>query len=376
MDILNINFDKFVKMVLSKPKPNSEYNKIEIKPVITKNNRLYQLSCFKGDKVYHKNLDVARFDGSIAVISAYFKNIDVFYTDKHIFSKESKKGKVSLKSTVFDGVQKTSHNRTKNYILKEGLEVKPLVDLGVFTRDYKLVKSKSDKYRQINRFVEIIQDELKTFDKKEITILDFGCGKSYLTFILYYYLTEILEIHAKIIGYDLKEDVVKNCNDIAEKYGYSGIKFVVGDVSKIDKVDDVDMLITLHACDTATDYALHSAIKNNIKYVFSVPCCQHEINENISIFSEYKLLTNHGLIKERFSALLTDSIRCEVLRCAGYDVDVLEFVDFSHSPKNLMIRAKKVKVAGELCTDLEKLIKEIGTSQELYKLYKEENFNG
>ena len=366
-NILKIDYENFTKMVLSKPKQNSEYTKIEIKPVVLKNNRLYQLSCFKDDKVFHKNLDIQRFDGSIEIISSYFKNIDIFYTDKHVFSKESKKGKKTIKTNFSENKRNINHNREKNYILKEGLKIEPLVDLGVFSKDYKIVKSKSDKYRQINRFVEIIADEMKSFNKKEITIIDFGCGKSYLTFILYFYLTEILNINAKIIGYDLKEDVVLNCNKIAKKYGYENISFFVSDISDVD-ISHADMLITLHACDVATDYALYSAIKNDIKYVFSVPCCQHEINEKISISSEYKILTEHGLIKERFSALLTDAIRCEILKNHGYRVDVLEFVDFSHSPKNLMIRAKRVKGYEGLSNDLEKLIKETNISQKLYTL--------
>ena len=182
-----------------------------------------------------------------------------------------------------------------------------------------------------------MDDELKNYNKKQIKILDFGCGKSYLTFILYYYCVYIRGIDATIIGYDLKTDVVENCNKIAEKYGYTNLKFEIGDVKKErEQFNNVDMIISLHACDTATDYALFYAIKYNVKYIFSVPCCQHQINSSIKGFGDYELLFKDGIIKERFSALLTDAIRAQVLRENGYSVDMIEFIDFAHSPKNIM----------------------------------------
>ena len=181
----------------------------------------------------------------------------------------------------------------------------------------------------------------KTTKKQEITILDFGCGKSYLTFLVYYYFVKIKQIKAKIIGYDIKKDVVENCNKIAKKYNYDGLEFILSDVKKDQLFEGkVDMVITLHACDTATDFALDFAIKNRVKHIFSVPCCQHEVNMSIKKAGDFDILLNDGLIKERFSALLTDAVRVEILRAKGYSVDVIEFVDFAHSPKNLMIRAK------------------------------------
>jgi len=213
--------------------------------------------------------------------------------------------------------------------------------LGIFSKDFKLIKPMYDKFKQINKFIEIINQAYINENKNEITILDFGCGKSYLTFLVYYYFVEIKKIKAKIIGYDIKKDVVKKCNDVAKKYNYSGIEFVLADVEK-DKLFDgkIDMVITLHACNTATDYALNFAINNKVKHIFSVPCCQHEINASICKGGDFDILLKDGLIKERFSSLLTDSIRTEILRAKGYSVDVIEFVDFAHSPKNIMLRAK------------------------------------
>jgi SAM-dependent methyltransferase len=237
------------------------------------------------------------------------------------------------------GVQ--SHNREKEYILSEGENIPALVDLGVFTKDLKIVRSKYDKYKQINRFIELVDQELGHYEGQEISILDFGCGKSYLTFILYYYFAVKRGLKAKIIGYDLKADVVEHCNEIAQSYGYDGLRFQVADVTK-DKLaeEHIDMVVTLHACDVATDFALDYAIKRQVKHIFSVPCCQHEINSSIKKGGELDLLMEHGVIKERMCALLTDSIRGAVLESKGYELDMIEFIDFDNSPKNLMIRAR------------------------------------
>ena len=218
----------------------------------------------------------------------------------------------------------------------------------MFTPDLRIVKAKYDKYKQINRFIELVDDAFRASEQQEITILDFGCGKSYLTFILYYYFTVKRGVKATILGYDLKEDVVEHCNAIAQKYGYDGLRFVVSDVTRDTLADThVDMVVTLHACDTATDYALWYAVEKGVKHIFSVPCCQHEINATIHKGGDFDLLLRHGLLQERFSALLTDSIRVAVLEDMGYTVDVIEFIDFAHSPKNLMLRCVKDRRVGE-----------------------------
>ncbi len=233
-----------------------------------------------------------------------------------------------------------------------------------------------DKYKQINRFVEIIDDVIAKSPGEEIRILDFGCGKSYLTFILYYYLTEIKGINPQIVGLDLKKDVIEKCNALAEKYGYSGLSFKVGDINGYKSDFKPHMVITLHACDTATDYALYNAVAWGAETIVSVPCCQHELNGQIKT-DRFSALTDYGLIKERFSALATDAIRGKLLEWQGYKVQMLEFVDFEHSPKNLLIRAVKGKTSeskrNAARQKADELIKEFNFSPTLDKLLKEEN---
>ncbi len=331
------NEEKIVKIILSDT--NDEIKKIIIRPILVGDKKKWQIENFKGDQVFHKNVEfIELFDLNFSL----YKQITIELEGETItFSKsktqyKKKQSKNNLKLNV------TTQNREKNYIFNEGDNIPALVDLGVFTKDNKIVASKHDKFKQINRFIEIIDDVYKNLKKDEITILDFGCGKSYLTFLIYFYFVKIKNIKAKIIGYDLKKDVVDNCNDISKKYGYDGLEFYVSDVKK-DKLfnNNVDMIVTLHACDTATDFALDFAIKNNIKQIFSVPCCQHEINLSIKSGGDFDLLLKDGLIKERFSALLTDAVRVELLRQNGYSVDVIELVDLDNTPKNLMIRATK-----------------------------------
>ena len=236
------------------------------------------------------------------------------------------------------------HDRQKTYLLPEGENIPALVDLGVFTPDFRIVKSKYDKYRQINRFIQLIDDEFAGTQRKSLTILDFGCGKSYLTFIMYYYFTVKRGMDVHIIGYDLKADVVEHCNAVAARYGYDRLRFVTADVTKDRLYDEhIDMVVTLHACDTATDYALYYAIQKQADYIFSVPCCQHEINAQIQKGGELDLFLRHGIVKERVCALLTDSIRAAALEDMGYRTDMIEFVDLEHSPKNIMLRARREK---------------------------------
>lgn len=292
--------------------------------------------------------------------------------------KISKKGKVFLGKKKSDNskVIKKGHNKEKNYILKEGMIIEPLIDLGVFTKEGKVINSKYDKYKQINRFIEIIDDEIKKNNYKELTILDFGCGKSYLTFVLYYYFVKIKNINVKMIGLDLKEDVIKKCNEIAQRYKYENLHFELGDINGFKYNNKVDMVITLHACDTATDYALYNAVKWNSKMIFSVPCCQHEFNAQMKA-NELSILTKYGIVQERVAALMTDSVRANLLECAGYKTQLLEFIDISHSPKNILIRASKSNVSKEKreksLKEVNNLIETFNFNPTLYSLLKNDN---
>lgn len=265
-----------------------------------------------------------------------------------------------------------ANNRKKEYILNEGDYIPAMFDLGIFTKDANVVAGMYDKFKQINRFVETVDDLLKNFDtNSSLTLLDFGCGKSYLTFIIYHYLTNIRHIQAKIIGYDLKTDVVEQCNVLARKYGYENLHFVVADVSKdVLYNEKIDVVVSLHACDTATDYALNFAIKHQVPYIFSVPCCQHEVNSDISQGDgDIDVLLKYGIVKERVSALLTDTIRAMLLEDAGYKVDVMEFVDFSHSPKNIMLRCvKKGRSKPHNASKIRALMEKYHFNQTLYRL--------
>ena len=363
--------EKVKKLALSELKnKNYEYSKITARPFKSKKGLMWQLEKTKGSQVFHENMTEADFllwlstEGkeTFRQICLTAEGTTVHYT---VFPDKVKRKETgnSLK------VKAQSHNKEKAYILKQGENIPALVDLGVFSKELTIVKSKYDKFKQINRFIEIIDDAFGKIGKDEITILDFGCGKSYLTFIVYYYFTEIKKVKAKVIGYDLKEDVVKNCNEIAKRYGYTDLKFYVNDVTKGELYEgDIDMVITLHACDIATDFALYHAIENGVPHIFSVPCCQHEICSSIKKGGDYDLLLSHGLIKERFSALLTDSIRAELLKECGYEVDTIEFVDFAHSPKNLMLRCKLKKKKAPQLKSIKELTEKYGFTQKLFEL--------
>mgnify|MGYP003525934542 FL=1 len=364
------------KIIISNPFSKSE----EYKKIIIENKvKSYQVAKYTEKQVFHENVSKEDLlNRCMELAENTYKQINgMSATEEHIIL-ISKKGKCNykVKKTATDVVtlqaKQQGHNRQKNYILKEGMNIEPLVDMGVFTKDGKVVNAMYDKYKQINRFIEIIDDEVSNLNVEELNVIDFGCGKSYLTFVVYYYLTEVMNLKVNMIGLDLKEDVIKKCNEAAEKYQYKNLKFEVGDVNGFKTPFDVDMVITLHACDTATDFALYNAIRWNAKMIFSVPCCQHELNKQIKP-EELGILSRYGIIKERFSALATDAIRGNLLEYCGYKTQLLEFIDFAHTPKNILIRAvrrpimpKQVKV--NMLKEVRSIMKEFSFEPTLYKL--------
>ena len=348
--------------------PAFDYQKVCVRPFLKKGEVCYQLEQFKGAQVFHKNLDFPSLLSWVETTGAVrYRQLLLSAAGTEIqYTEKNGKTRRRVRETDRPAAAVQSHDRQKQYLLREGAYIPALIDLGVFTKDCKIVKSKYDKYKQINRFVELIDDVFQKSDKQELTILDFGCGKSYLTFILYYYFTVLRGVKATVLGFDLKADVVAHCNEIARRYGYDGLQFYVNDVTT-DRLFEgkIDMVVTLHACDTATDYALLHAISHKVPHIFSVPCCQHEINAQIRPGGEFDLLLRHGLLQERFSALLTDAVRAEILRRCGYETDVIEFVDFEHSPKNLMLRcALKAPKTPDL-TDIRALLRQYGATQTL-----------
>lgn len=364
------------KIIISNPFSKSEgYKKI----IIENKGKSYQVAKYTDKQVFHENITQEElFERTNDLAKNKYKQINgMSATEEHIIL-VSKKGNCTykVKKTATDTVKlaakQQGHNRQKNYILKEGMNIAPLVDMGVFTKDGKVVNAMYDKYKQINRFIEIIDDEVSNLKVEELNVIDFGCGKSYLTFVVYYYLTEVMNLKVNMIGLDLKEDVIKKCNQAAEKYNYTNLKFEVGDVNGFKAPFDVDMVITLHACDTATDFALYNAIQWKANMIFSVPCCQHELNKQIKP-EELSILSRYGIIKERFSALATDAIRGNLLEYCGYKTQLLEFIDFEHTPKNILIRAVRrpimpKQVKENMLGEVRAMMKEFSFEPTLYKL--------
>ena len=362
------------KLVLSSGK-GCEYQKI----VVQQKGDYFQIEKYTQKQVFHENIQPEQLGDSLAkLLELGYRQLNSYGEAEQMEMKISKKGKVLLNRRKQEGASvptPAAHNKEKNYILKEGTIIPPLVDLGIFTPDGRVVKSMYDKYRQINRFIEIIDDAVSSWEEgKELTIVDFGCGKSYLTFILYYYFVELRHLPVKMIGLDLKADVIEHCNQVAQKYGYERLSFQMGDINGFRYEGAIDMVITLHACDTATDFALYNAIQWGTKMIFSVPCCQHELNAQIKT-EDLSVLTKYGIIKERVAALLTDGIRGSLLEACGYKTQLLEFVDLTHSPKNILIRAvrsnvpKKKRLAS--LAEVHRAMKEFSVEPTLYNLLNE-----
>ena len=381
----------FIRAVISSPRKKEPILKVKVRPVEKKGKLLFQLESFIKTQAFHENLEADAARERIEKYMEEFQQMQAETVKETWTVLVSKKGKVTVKRRKQkDAVQQAdrSHNRKKQYILQEGIPVPFLKDLGVMTDDGKIIRTKTDKFRQINRFLEFIEDILPGLDKgRELTILDFGCGKSYLTFAMYYYLHELKGYDIRIIGLDLKEEVIAHCRELAEKYGYKKLDFLVGDIADYKGVERVDMVVTLHACDTATDYALAKAVGWNAQVILSVPCCQHEVNiritekirresrEEDALISLSPVL-DYGILRERFSALVTDGLRAKYLEGMGYETQVLEFIDMEHTPKNVLLRAvKKNKQNEKILEEIKKCQEFLGVSPTLGRLLTDKGEN-
>lgn len=347
--------EKLEKLICSNPRKKDGFLKMAARPVVLKGALKFQIEEFTEKQAFHKNLDREQAAAYIMEqLETLYRNLQVFSKCGSLNLLVSKKGAVTLKLKRNDENTDESalltlfnHNRKKNYIFPEGRPIPFLVDLGIMTPQGAVVKAKYDKFRQINRFLEFIEDILPKLNRdKETTIIDFGCGKSYLTFAMYYYLKEQKGYPIQVVGLDLKKDVIALCNRLSEKFGFDHLHFYQGDIAGYEGLDHVDMVVTLHACDTATDYAIAKAVKWGAEVILSVPCCQHELNRQLQNELMSPVL-KYGLIKERMAALLTDGIRAELLEQAGYRTQILEFIDMEHTPKNIMIRAVRQNRLGK-----------------------------
>lgn len=333
-----------VDMVISGARGGGDFIKIKVRPVMIRDSLYFQVSRYTDKQVFHENMTA---EDALETLSGWilhdFRQAQIRMQDEMVTVLVSKKGKATVKSKKAACIetQNLEHNRKKQYIIEEGTAVPFMIDLGVMTESGKIIRTRYDKYRQINRFLEFIEDILPELPTdRTVHIIDFGCGKSYLTFAMYYYLKVLKHYDIRITGLDLKQKVIEDCQTLADRYGYDGLQFLCGDIADYNGTDEVDMVVTLHACDTATDYALYKAVKWHASVILSVPCCQHELNRKMQC-ETLSGAFQYGLIKERTAALMTDAMRGQLLEMKGYKTQLLEFIDMEHTPKNILIRGVK-----------------------------------
>lgn len=335
-----------VDMVISGARGGGDFIKIKVRPVMIRDSLYFQVSRYTDKQVFHENMTA---EDALETLSGWilhdFRQAQIRMQDEMVTVLVSKKGKATVKSKKAACIEthNLEHNRKKQYIIEEGTAVPFMIDLGVMTESGKIIRTRYDKYRQINRFLEFIEDILPELPTdRTVHIIDFGCGKSYLTFAMYYYLKVLKHYDIRITGLDLKQKVIEDCQALADRYGYDGLQFLCGDIADYNGTDEVDMVVTLHACDTATDYALYKAVKWHASVILSVPCCQHELNRKMQC-ETLSGAFQYGLIKERTAALMTDAMRGQLLEMKGYKTQLLEFIDMEHTPKNILIRGVKSK---------------------------------
>ena len=381
-DCLN---ETLIRVILSNPSSKDGVIKICARPVLKNKSLLFQIEEYTKTQVFHKNLTAGdagsyltgKLSSDTSSQTAAFKKALVETQSFTANVLVSKKGTITIKKKMNASAKQPkislSHNRKKKYILEEGIPVPFLIDLGVMTQNGSIVNAHYDKFRQINRFLEYIEDILPSLPTgRELRILDFGCGKSYLTFAIYYYLKVLKGYPVRITGLDLKEDVIRHCNELAVKYGYDKLEFLCGDIAYYDGCSQVDMVVTLHACDTATDYALAKAVGWGAKVILSVPCCQHELNKQMKNDLLSPVL-HYGILKERMAALMTDGLRAQILEANGYRTQILEFIDMAHTPKNLLIRAVYNGHCADNKAQIDELLAAFDVNPTLYRLLCKKN---
>ena len=384
-----------ISVTLSKPtgevekKLGKAYQKIKIKLVNTADGASYQAEMFTKTQVFHQKMSETELEKFLSDnVGITFKNCVKRTDTEEITLLTNKKGKTTqlikkLSAPAASNPLKILPAKKKNYLLPEGTPVPFLVLLGIMTDEGKVIANRYDKFRQINRFLEFIDDVLPEFSAKTsagepLRIADFGCGKSYLTFAVHYFLTEIRHINCEIEGLDLKEEVIKYCNDMAQKLNLKELIFHTGNIADYSGANSPDIVITLHACDTATDYALKYAVERGAHAILSVPCCQHQLNTQLQnrgkpngatgeVPPEFETLLKWGIIREKFSSLVTDALRGEWLEQQGYKVQMLEFIDMEHTPKNILIRAVKKNGSTSNSTATPKLMETLGIKPEIYQ---------
>ena len=353
----NIQEDKLIKIVFS-DRQSGDFNKVIIKPIILKSTKNIQIESFKDNKAFHKNIDLNNLQELENILKEYIENFkqillqiegaDIsFIRKKESFSRKEKESNLVKSSN--------EHNKKKQYILNEGDKIDFLIELGLMSVEGKILKSSYNKFKQINKYLEFIDDVIEELKAKKlitnhINVLDFGCGKSYLTFALYYYLKNYRkDFTFSIVGLDLKKDVIEFCNKLAKKLNYENLEFLNGNIKDYDKSKEVDLVFSLHACNNATDYSLEKALSLNAKAILAVPCCHHEFfekiqkNKNSNFYSTLKIMADNGVVLDKFATLATDSFRSLTLELCGYKTKMIEFIDTEHTPKNILIRAIKSK---------------------------------
>ena len=384
--IKNIQEDKLIKIVFSDRK-SGDFNKVIIKPIILKSARNIQIESFKDNKAFHKNIDLNNLQELEDNLKEYidnFKQILLQIEDSDI-SFIRKKENFSRKEKESNLIKTSNeHNKKKQYILNEGDKIDFLIELGLMSVEGKILKSSFNKFKQINKYLEFIDDVIEELKAKKlitnhINVLDFGCGKSYLTFALYYYLKNYRkDLTFSIVGLDLKKDVIEFCNKLAKKLNYENLEFLNGNIKDYNKSKEVDLVFSLHACNNATDYSLEKALSLDAKAILAVPCCHHEFfekiqkNKNSEFYNTLKIMADNGVVLDKFATLATDSFRSLSLELCGYKTKMIEFIDMEHTPKNILIKAIKSKSSNlkEKLTEYNKLKEFLGIKPLLEDLIK------